>query len=125
MAPRRGWAAVAVLLLGAAIGCEGGGTPLQAADVCTETLLSVANRTFACTGNAELANRRFATFRRTLTCQLSGGGVQGPVDQQLACATDLNQLGCAQVTMFGDDAAMWLAASPYCVLVFPTAGGGP
>jgi hypothetical protein len=107
-------------------GCDPLFEPLSPDDVCREAAYSIANRSYDCTGDAELANRRYRAFRETYACSvpLDGGGPHTP-SFDLSCPQALLRLSCEEVRAFGDDLARWLLAAPPCPTHFigPGLGG--
>ena len=95
--------------------------PLENDELCKEAGYSIANRTYSCTANPELANQRYEKFAREFTCSITD--VQrAPVVCYLECAEAINALSCDDVDALGNDIEAWLLTSPQCSRMFEELG---
>lgn len=112
---------------------------------CVEIGYAIADRTYACTSDPDLANERYLAFEDAYDCldlpdavivtSPTGGGtfVGGtdgePLPVQPAdyfhCAFAIRQLPCELVETYGDDLAQYLTASDACPWLVAPAGGAP
>ena len=67
---------------------------------CRQTGYAIANRTFSCEGDEELANERYERLMDDYACLGNG---------DLSCARRTLELTCEQVAEAGDDIGRWLA----------------
>lgn len=94
--------------------------------VCQEAALSIANRTFVCTDDADLANARFDGFGSVARCRLTDGvpaGTEtvGPgeaIVPYYRCGEALRGLPCPRVSAIGDDLGAWLREASACETLY-------
>lgn len=98
------------------VGCGGLGT-VAPDQPCLEAGFAIARRTEECTGDRELANRRYDTFERQWSCIPTPPDDPdlGPIAADLyGCAATITSLSCDAVDELGDDLALWLGVDPAC-----------
>lgn len=94
---------------------------------CVEAGLAISRRTFDCTGNPDLANRRYERFEREARClpvdyvrwvdtDEFDSGLDDPPNF-FHCAFAVGELSCELVEDYGDELALYLTASPVCPYV--------
>ena len=94
---------------------------------CKEAGYAIASRTLSCTGNAELAQKRYNRFERDYACiewQATDPRFNtefGPEDL-FGCAFVLSNLPCALAYAYGNNLDFWLSATESCALVVELAG---
>ena len=93
---------------------------MDAAEPCRQAGFSIAARTQACTGNADLANARYDKFVSEYRCLVKDARVP-----DFQCAVDVNALDCMAAAESGDDLDKWLTRSKYCSNVLVHADGTP
>ena len=98
---------------------------------CLEAGYAIAARTYECTGDGELANDRYLTFRDDYRCvpipewHLEDGSVGAHLEgdsglleldppDAFHCAFAIRQLPCELVADYADDLDQWLASSNAC-----------
>lgn len=92
---------------------------------------SIASRTFQCTGNQKLANRRYEAFDDTYTC-VAPSPQNTEYAQFFDCSIQVYRTSCDDVERFADDLDAWLGASTMCRQILqrvdgsalPTGGAG-
>lgn len=108
-------------------------SPADGDSPCTEAGFAIARRTFDCTGDADLANARYALFEAETACiemtyddqgkLTSGPGAGSEVlaEQTYHCAFVIGELACETVDDLGDDIWAWLSYSEACDYVIEPA----
>ncbi len=96
--------------------------PIEADVPCREAGYAISRRTFECTGDGALANRRYEAFARQYTCispaiEYDTGYYANTPADLYHCAFAIGELACSLVTTYGDDLDRWLDSSPMCALV--------
>lgn len=109
------------LLLGLPL-VAGCGTTVGPDRFCKEVGYAIAGRTQECTGDAALAEARYADFEAAYTCVEVDAGdtatASGVKPEDLfACPLAIRNLACELVESYGDDLDAWLATSPACALL--------
>lgn len=112
-----------VLLLA---GCGSVLEPIDGEAPCREAGLSIADRTWQCTGDMDLANARYEAFIDQVTCRSVDFDTEigeneawydviqdSPADW-FHCSFAIGELSCELVEDYGDDLSLWLTASPAC-----------
>lgn len=82
-------------------------------EVCNDVGYSIASRTLDCTGDTELANRRYERYSKRYECLVRRPDRE-PIDEYYRCVVHVGSLSCADVKRFGDDLDRWLDGSPAC-----------
>ena len=97
---------------------------------CEEAAYAVAGRTEQCSGDAALAEARYAQFFEAYTClevpvESMGEDTASPIapEDRLHCALAIRNLPCALVEAYGDDISQYLTASPMCATLVEPAKG--
>ncbi len=107
-------------------GCGAVLQPVEPEAPCLEAGYAIAYATEACTGDVELANRRFDTFEREYDCR--GWTWDDPelepfLGDLYDCPFAIRQLPCETVAEYGDDLEAWLASSEACTWLVTPRGG--
>lgn len=104
--------------------------PMPADLPCREAGYAIAARTAECTGDAELAQKRYDAYRAEFQCiEWSADDPElmdtaGPAAEDLfSCAFTLRNLPCEFVDDLGDDVEAWLSMDPGCTWVAKKKGG--
>lgn len=93
---------------------------VDSAEPCRQAGFSIAARTQACTGDADLANARYERFVDQYRCLVKDARVP-----DFQCAVDVNAVVCTEALAFGDDLDKWLETSKSCSVVLVHADGTP
>ena len=88
---------------------------------CIEVGLSIARRTYECTGDDALADERFHAFEQQVECRNTDAVLRehpgiGAADLY-ECSFAVGEVACEWVEAWGDDIPSWLAASDRCTWV--------
>jgi len=101
--------------------------PMPPDQPCREAGYAIANRTLTCSGNADLAQKRYDTFEKDYTCiewkttDPRFNHEFGPEDL-FGCAYVLSNLPCELVDQYGNDIEAWLMTTDSCALVVELEG---
>jgi hypothetical protein len=101
--------------------------PMPPDQPCREAGYAIASRTLTCTGNAELSQSRYDTFRKQYTCiewettDPRFTSEFGPEDL-FGCAYVLSNLPCELVDQYGNNLDAWLTTTDSCALVVEMEG---
>ena len=116
---RRSFALVALFTAA----CEGR-DPMPADYPCRDAVASIASRTLACSGNADLAEARAEAFDRDYRC-VDVDTANGPVEVYLHCSATIGATSCDAVEQMGDDLDAWFALSSSCASIMVRSNGDP
>lgn len=84
---------------------------------CRQVGYSIASRTFACTGDGDLANARYEQFASKFQC------ISGDVTaDSFHCSRTISALTCDQVAQNGDEMDRWISPAPRCVRLLRASG---
>ncbi len=90
--------------------CDAEPDDLPADESCKQAGYAIANRTFACEGDEDLANDRYERLMDQYRCLGNDG---------FSCAKGILELTCDNVASAGDDLSVWLSLAS-CGLFEPT-----
>jgi len=93
-------------------GCASTWEEMPVRQVCDDVGFAVAARTMACTGDADLAQRREEDLLASYDCTVVS--LDEPIDRYYHCPVAVQALTCPEVRAAGDDLASWLDASWVC-----------
>ena len=112
---------IALLAAGIALAVACGDAPLElnVETACEDTGNSIASRTFTCTEDFVLSNKRFDSFTSQYSCTTTASQ---PLDELYACPVAINGLPCERVTALGDDIAGYLSTSTVCATFLKRGG---
>ncbi len=103
---------IPVLLLA---GCAPEWLDAEPREVCDQVGYSIASRTMACEGDADLAIKRQQGIRSRFKCVAEDW--PAPIEDYYHCPVTINQLPCSDVRDFGNDLDAWLTVSSACEFV--------
>ncbi len=103
------------MLFGALLACGSPWEELPANEVCHDVGLSIASRTETCTGDAELASRRWDAYEADYRCAVTS--VDDEIRTHYVCPVELLRMDCDEFNAFGDDLDALLASIPECTQV--------
>ena len=92
--------------------------PMPGDQPCKEVGWAFANRTYTCTGDVDLANRRYEALQAATTC-ISHTADDPALDTArpedlFSCAFTIRNLPCETLAEIGDDIDALLATDPSC-----------
>lgn len=110
-------------------------------EICRDIGYAIANKSFECDGDADLANKRYEDFTSRYTCkikdipgedQLLDDRISEPprdsVGDPYKCSAAILQFTCDKVAQIGEDYDQWLSASSFCGAAYDpigtSSGGG-
>lgn len=91
---------------------------------CVDVGDTLASLTFACGGNHQRANARYALFFDEYQC-VAYDPATTPFEELWHCSFMISQLDCATVREYGTDFERFLALSPACPIIIRHADGSP
>ena len=92
---------------------------MEPAEVCKDVASAIASRTFGCTGDVKLANKRAERFDQTYRCTTDA---LSNLEELYHCPVSIQALACADVISRGDALDRWLTASPACAMILAPKG---
>jgi len=108
------------LMLAPVLGAGCATYDIEPDEPCRQAGYSIASRTFACTGDDQLANARYRRFAGAYRCIAAEA-----TPDTFYCSNALGDRTCAQVLADGDDLDAWLGAGAGCGQVLVRADGTP